>query len=303
MSNTQADTTTAIGGPGAALAAARRAHGLTVAEVAERLRFAPRQIEALEADRYDLLPGVAVMRGMVRGYARLLGADPDPLVADLESRVDGGPQTVRPLDMHVPIRETPKGSRLYVVLSLIVLIAVGAVTLEWYVRSQRAVQTVAVVPSVVVQPAPVAAPLPVTNTNAVPAATPGIETPAPAAALPETTATPEPAHGSETTAVAATLVAAPATPGAVEAPVPPTGTEGKLLQMRFSAATWVEVRDGRGKVLMSRVNAADSEASLDGQPPISVVIGKASAVEMRYAGEPVDLSKHAHADVARFTLD
>lgn len=300
MGNTQSDTTTATGGPGAALATARQAHGLAVAEVAERLKFAPRQIEALESDRYDLLPGVAISRGMVRGYARLLGIDPDPLVAELESRVDHTPQTVGPIDMHVAIRDTKKGSRLYVVLSLIVLIAVGAVTLEWYVRGQRSAQTAVATPTVVVPTAPVAAPAPVVEP-------PAVVVPAPEAAAPvDAQAAAEPASGGEAAAVppAATPTAAPVPTGAAETPAPPPPVAtGKVLQLRFSAPAWVEVRDGQGRVLMSRVNTADSETSLDGQPPFSVVIGKASAVALRYAGEPVDLSKYAHADVARFTLD
>ncbi len=298
MSNT--DTTTPAGGPGAALAAVRHAQHLAVAEVAERLKFAPRQIEALEADRYDLLPGVAIVRGMVRSYARVLGLDPDPLIADLESRIESGPQTVQPIDMHVPIRETKKGSRLYVALSLIVLIAVGAVTLEWYVRGQRAAQTATATPSGVVAPAFVAVPAPLAD---VPSAT--MPEPEAAVSMPPAAVQtpPDPTPGGEAAAgpAAATLVAAPVTGTATEAS-PPADAQGKL-QMRFSAPVWVEVRDGQGKVLMSRVNAADSEASLDGRPPFSLVIGKASAVELRYAGEPVDLSKYAHADVARFTLE
>lgn len=302
MSNTQSDATTAAGGPGAALASARQAHGLAVAEVAERLKFAPRQIEALESDRYDLLPGLAISRGMVRGYARLLSVDPDPLIAALEAQIDHTPQTVGPIDMHVPIRETKKGSRLYVVLSLIVLIAVGAVALEWYVRGQRTAQTAVTTPAVVVPAAPVAAPAPVIEPPAVAVPAPEADAPtSPTDALP----TSETAPRDEAAAVpaAATLVAAPVSAGAAETPVAGPAATGKVLQLRFSAPAWVEVRDGQGKVLMSRVNAAGSEASLDGQPPFSVVIGKASVVALRYAGEPVDLSKYAHADVARFTLD
>ena len=43
--------------PGRLLAAARQARGLAVTEVALQLKFAPRQIEALEAERFDVLRG------------------------------------------------------------------------------------------------------------------------------------------------------------------------------------------------------------------------------------------------------
>ena len=66
--------------PGARLAQARIAQGLPVEGVAQQLKFSARQIEALEADRYEQLPGIAVVRGMVRGYARLVGVEAEPLL-------------------------------------------------------------------------------------------------------------------------------------------------------------------------------------------------------------------------------
>jgi cytoskeleton protein RodZ len=73
--------------PGRALAEARAAHGMTVSEVAVRLKFSPKQLEALEADRYDALAGPAFVRGMIRGYAKLVGIDAAPLIGTLQQRV------------------------------------------------------------------------------------------------------------------------------------------------------------------------------------------------------------------------
>ncbi|HEY9381395.1 MAG TPA: helix-turn-helix domain-containing protein, partial [Burkholderiales bacterium] len=149
MSDMQADSpVSAIQGPGHALAEAREARGLSIDDMAMRLKFAPRQLEALEADRYDQLPGVAIVRGMVRNYARVLDIDAAPLIAELEQRLQAGPTAVRPSDMHIPIREDKKDGRVLLVLSLIVLIAVGAFALDWYVRDRRAGQTVHVPTSV-----------------------------------------------------------------------------------------------------------------------------------------------------------
>ena len=70
--------------PGRLLAAARQARGLTVTEVALRLKFSPRQIEALEADHYDVLRGPPMVRGMIRAYAKLIGAESGPLLDALQ---------------------------------------------------------------------------------------------------------------------------------------------------------------------------------------------------------------------------
>ena len=68
---------------GGALRDARIQSGMSVNEVSSRIKFAPRQIEALEADDYAQLPEIAFVRGFVRGYARLLELDADALLAAL----------------------------------------------------------------------------------------------------------------------------------------------------------------------------------------------------------------------------
>ncbi len=69
--------------PGARLAAERQAHGLTIEQVASQLNLAPRQIVALESDNYAALPGMVIVRGFLRAYAKLLKIDPVPLLAIL----------------------------------------------------------------------------------------------------------------------------------------------------------------------------------------------------------------------------
>ncbi len=123
--------------PGRALAAARQARGMTVTEVALRLKFSPRKIEALEADRFDLLPGATIVRGMIRGYAKLVGLDPQPLIATVQRQLQEGAPTVamRPQAMDVPFpREPRRGSFIYVLLSVVIILAVGSVVLEWMLR-------------------------------------------------------------------------------------------------------------------------------------------------------------------------
>src|SRR5258706_6938182 len=73
-------------GVGRALAEAREAQGLQLADIAQQLKFMPRQIESLEAERFDALPGPTIARGMVRTYARFLKLDPEPLLARMAGR-------------------------------------------------------------------------------------------------------------------------------------------------------------------------------------------------------------------------
>ena len=102
----------AITGVGQELAAAREARGLALADVAQSLKFAPRQLEALEQERFDALPGATFARGMVRSYARLLKLDPEPLVERISGRCEV-PDSSRLADRyHQPVPFSDNGRRL-----------------------------------------------------------------------------------------------------------------------------------------------------------------------------------------------
>src|SRR5690242_20187105 len=62
--------------PGPLLAAERQRLGWSVGDVAAKLRMSIAQIEALERADYARLPTGTFLRGFVRSYAKLLGADP-----------------------------------------------------------------------------------------------------------------------------------------------------------------------------------------------------------------------------------
>jgi len=72
---------------GQSLARLREARGWTLADVSVRLKFSERQITALEAEHWSELPQGLSLRGLVRNYARLLGTDPDTLLAALAPQI------------------------------------------------------------------------------------------------------------------------------------------------------------------------------------------------------------------------
>lgn len=88
---------------GASLRALRVAQGLSAEDVSARIKFSPRQIMALEEERWDELPTGVSLRGLVRNYARLLGADDAGLVDSVAPKAPV--QAVRPADLagrHAP---------------------------------------------------------------------------------------------------------------------------------------------------------------------------------------------------------
>jgi cytoskeleton protein RodZ len=265
MSDQPLDTAAAApSSPGGTLAAARQARGMTVTEVALRLKFSPRKIEALEADRYDALAGPTIVRGMIRGYAKLVGLDAKPLIGALQRELGQGPVTMamRPQAMDVPFpREPRRGSFVYVLLSVVVVIAVGSVVVEWALR-------------------------PETPTAAVPK--PALQAPVPAAVLaPAPEAPPVPVVMVEQNPVTQLREAI---------------LTGKRIEMVFSEESWVEIRDAEGRVLFSQLNPAGTRRRVEGVAPFSLVIGNATGVTLRYNDAEIDLAPYTRTDVARLTL-
>ncbi|GHC37950.1 transcriptional regulator [Alcaligenes pakistanensis] len=74
-------------GVGPTLRELRLARSCTLNEVSTRLKFSVRQLEALEGEEWDQLPGGQPLRGMVRNYARFLDADIAAVLVLLESQV------------------------------------------------------------------------------------------------------------------------------------------------------------------------------------------------------------------------
>lgn len=79
---------------GQALRALRESQGLTPEDVSSRIKFSPRQIRALESEDWAALPTGVSLRGLVRSYARLLGADAESLVSTVAPQV--GAHSMRP---------------------------------------------------------------------------------------------------------------------------------------------------------------------------------------------------------------
>lgn len=259
-------------GPGQMLAQLRGERKLSVADVAQRLKYGARQIEALEAEEYEKLPGGTFVRGMVRGYAKLLDVDPQPILRELEQRYVPGEVSVDLRAKRIPFPQGGKrGTRVYMILSVLVAAAVAGVLYEWRVGIFPLAKLAASPPPPKQQKAPPAK----------------AHSPVPPAAVPAA-------------AVAPVAAEPPPAPRAKEAAAP--RSEGRI-RLEFSSDSWVEIRGKDGQTLMSQLNPAGTRKVVVGRPPLSLVIGNAAAVRLTYNDTPVDLKPYVQIEVARLTLD
>jgi cytoskeleton protein RodZ len=265
---------------GEELARARAALGFSIADVAQQLKFAARQIEALEQGRFEQLPTGTFARGMLRAYARLLKLDPEPLVQCIAERVATADNVAAVASVRRPIPITDPAHRtnlIYAALSVAILVVIAGVVFEWQRERSGAARLTFV-------PAAAQAPSPAVESPPSAAVAPNLSPMASAEPLRPAAAEAPPAQGAPK-------------PAAASAP----GT--KRIVMKFENESWVEIRNRDGKVLTSQLNPRGTEQVVEGRPPFSLIIGNAQYVRLSYDDRPIDLAPHVKVEVARFTLD
>ncbi|HYY60263.1 MAG TPA: RodZ domain-containing protein [Burkholderiales bacterium] len=277
---------------GAELRSAREALGLTVSEVAHQLKLAPRQVEALEAGRFDALPGGTFVRGMLRNYARLLRLEPEALLEHLAGRLEApdANRLAARYSQPVPFSDGARRSTfVYLGLSLAVLMLGGGVAYQWYREHKAPTQLAAAAKRPAVKPA----------------------APTPPAAPKSEPKTLEPVAQAQVTTRASVPTQAPPPAAAVEkvaavstapAVADKRSAGSHRLVIRCQEEAWIEVKDANDRMLVSSLNPAGSERVVRSRGPLTLVIGNAAHVQVIHNDKPVDLAPHTKLSIARFTL-
>lgn len=275
---------------GPQLAAAREALGLTISDIAARLRLSPKQVAAIESENLTALPEAAFVRGFVRAYAKEVRLDAAPLVDAFSRTLAPVAETIDPSNAQglSPLVGTAGRDRAW--RSLVIAAAVGAIAVfavvGWFAT-------------------------PRTQSSTTPAGTPAVAAaptmPATALTTVEPLAAPLPpalTAGASTTEAVTSVAADVASQQSGEAPAQSAGASGPdVLRFGFREASWVEVTDEGGRILLSQINAAGTEETVRGKPPYRLVIGNASAVSLEFGGKTVDLKPVTSVgNVARLTL-
>jgi cytoskeleton protein RodZ len=281
---------------GADLKSAREALGLSLSEVAHQLKLAPRQVEALEAGRFEALPGATFVRGMLRNYARLLKLEPEPLLESLSGRFEApdANRLAARYSQPVPFSDNARRSTfVYLGLSLAVLTLGGGVAYQWYREHKAPAQLAAVTKRPLAKPAVPSASPPKSEPKRLESVAQAQVTAKVAAAIP-----PPPPPVVEKVAA---VTAAPA-PNMAPVVADKRGGASHRLVIRCEEEAWIEVKDANDRMLVSSLNPAGSERVVRSRGPLTLVIGNAAHVQVLHNDKPLDLAPHTKLSIARFTL-
>ena len=281
VSDTPATTVAPAQTAGAWLREVRQQRGLHIAALAAMLKVPQAKLEALEANRFDDLPDITFARALAKAMCRVLKVDPSP-VMDLLPR--GGE---RALDVsrgiNQPYRE--RGGR------------DEGMSLSWLQRPMLWVAALLLLAAAAVYWVPSAW---LTHSSEPTAVV--------TAAAPDAALVSEPMASApvliEAPEVTSAVASAPVVAAAVQVPVTtPVPAGSAALALKVTADSWVEIIDGRGQVLLSRLLKAGEAPELSGLPPFKVKVGNVSATELSLRGSKVDLAAQSKDNVARIELN
>jgi len=298
---------------------ARLARGLSTEDVSRQLRISVHQVEAIEKEDFDKLPGRTFLRGFVRNYANFIQLDPMPLLESLP-----GPAPTLAAQEPTPLknkqlsfsenRRDGSGSTHLITIVVFLLIASGGYYIvennTWFQRflgekTDKVAKTEIGKSSIDIQ-------LPISGST-------NNEISLPVNKLPGSSSSeerkdnslniPQPLDTSiyKSTPTIGISRAIDSKSGAFEefksTPENSATSDTGSLYFTFTSDSWVKVVDGEGATLLEQVRKKGSEQVITGKKPFSIVIGNAAGVELTYNDEEVNMSSYKkHDGTARFKL-
>jgi cytoskeleton protein RodZ len=315
------DTLTA----GDLLRRAREAAGLHVAALAVSLKVPVRKLEALEENRWDLLPDAVFVRGLASSVCRSLKIDPQPVLDRLPQTA--APRLVRDGDgINTPFRAPSDGAApslldqlnkpVYLAVFALLLGALVLILVPVTQHADSAPAEAAIAPKPPADPvvaAQVAVRVPVANdvkptvvepvllpapqvSAAVAEAAPSAATPLPVVVTPQ-----PPAPSTTSASIAAAPVVTPAATAQAASSAASAAAAG-IIVFHTTGSSWIEVTDAKGVVAVRKLLTPGESAGASGALPLQVTIGRVDATEVQVRGKPFDLKSVSRDNVARFEV-
>jgi len=254
---------------GALLRQAREDAGLSIEDVAYRVKIHVKKLAALEENQLDQIPNAVFLRAMASSVARTLHVEPQrilellpdspkPVFVNIEDNIKGS--FGEPTHLSAKLRTFFSASSHVIFAGLLVVAAalvyfsphLESVWDSYFPQSAEITSTVTVVE--------------------VPLAPVALVVPAP---MPET----------------ALVASAPVVVAAISE-----------LVFKVRGSSWIEVTDAAGIVLFQRRLEAGESATVSGALPLSVIVGRADLTDVQWKDKPFTLTGVTQDNVAKFKV-
>lgn len=249
--------------PGELLKRERERRSISLLQAAEDLHLDTRVVQALEANRFELLGPPVYSRGHLRKYAALLGLSPEYIIQRYEA-LTNVPQVPTPMPTSSIAAASVGLERRSNKGPVWMAVALFALAIGWWIFS-------------------------------VWTKSPPDEPPQPVQMEP-----PVDASASDPAAAVAPAVTTPPMATAASAPTPAAGDV--RVRLEFSGTSWTEIYDAAGKRLMFGLGETGRARTISGVPPLRVTLGNASAVTVQVNDRSVVVPRQSGRDSARFLI-
>lgn len=248
---------------------------MSVEDISRQLRISAQQVEAIENEDFDKLPGRTFVRGFVRNYAMLLQLDANAILKMLP----GGESVIKRVE-HTPFkiqemtpssRESKGGGNILQIIVILAALAGGGYFLYekmpfWNLGEEAGDKNIVVQQGSDSDTVEMQLVLPKPSLNL--STSPGGGT-----------------QLSPNTNPSASVV--------TQNPINSLNTIGTLV-FDFTADTRVKVTDGNDDIIFEQNNIRGTQQRVNGKRPLSVLIDKASAVELNYNDRVIDIKPYTH---------
>lgn len=298
---------------------ARVARGLSTEDVSRQLRISVRQVEAIEKEDFDKLPGRTFLRGFVRNYANFVQLESAPLLESLPGSSpilavqERTPFKDKQLSFSANRREGLGGSRLVSIVMLLLVIFGAYYILEnntWLQSSidettEKSAKSENGKGSMEIQ-------LPISGStkseinlpvNKVPGSLNREEKKDLSLGGVKLFETLDKKSLQTVEAISLTEDKFEALEDGKFAKTNLSSEGTGSLYFTFTADSWIKVVDGKGVSLLEQMRKKGSEQVLTGKKPFSIVIGNASGVNLTYNDKEINIDSYKKQDgTARFKL-
>ena len=274
---------------GTLLVAARERLNLSAADLARQLRLALRQVQALEENRFDALPGNTFARGFIRNYARVVQTDAAIFLDAYErSRPQAQQPKIEHSNAHITIQQKTTPKWVWYLMLVIAFLIASPLVIYFVLRDEES-------------------PTKTLNANSARKPSPTPAVPSTPMSLPPPQAVLQSNQPSSATATVVTAPLQTIAPEVASAPAPIPKTEATPVAVAGVNAravrSFVPVSDRPNKIIFSQLSRSGEKQTVQGKPPLALVVGNAIQVRIAYNGKPIDLLAHTKVNVARLTLE